>query len=59
MQWADEPGAAHNGGAGGRWPDGEDSDYGVVHLDDDPYGVLTEEMARTNGRVEAMHSSCR
>jgi hypothetical protein len=55
-QWADEPGAAHNGGAGGRWPDGEDSNYGVVHLDDDPYGVLTEEMTSTNGKVEAMHA---
>ena len=49
-QWADEP-----GGSGGRWPDGENSNYGLVHLDDDAYGLLTEEMARTNAKIDAIH----
>lgn len=48
-QWADEP-------KGGRWPDGENSNYGLVHLTDDVYSVLTEQMTQTNAQVEAMHS---
>ena len=50
-QWVDEP-----GGSGGRWPDGENSNYGLVHLDDDAYGLLTEEMARTNAKIDAIHA---
>jgi len=49
-QWADEP-------TGGRWPDGECSNYGVVHLDDDAYGVLTGAMKEANARVEASHAA--
>ena len=55
-QWADEPGASGSRSlGGGRWPDAENSNYGLVHLDDDAYGLLTEEMTRTNAKIEAIH----
>lgn len=45
--WVDEPGA-------GRL-DGEDSNYGLVHLDDDPYTVLVEEFTKINRDVPHIH----
>lgn len=47
-QWADEP-------TGGRWPDGENSNYGLVHLDDDVYSILTAEMTKTNAEIPKRH----
>ena len=47
-QWADEP-------SQGRWPDGECSNYGLVHVSDDVYEVLTQEMTKTNAAVHALH----
>jgi len=48
-QWADEP-------SSGRWPDGEDSNYGLVHIDDDEYQLLTAEMTKTNAQIDKMHA---
>jgi len=48
-QWADEPST-------GRWPDGEDSNYGLVHIDDDVYVVLTDAMTVVNGLATGWHS---
>jgi len=48
-QWADEPST-------GRWPDGENSNYGLVHIDDDVYAALTSEMTTVNRNAEAWHS---
>eukprot|EP01121_Diplochlamys_sp_Union-15-3_P002159 TRINITY_DN11881_c0_g1_i1.p1 TRINITY_DN11881_c0_g1~~TRINITY_DN11881_c0_g1_i1.p1 ORF type:complete len:447 (-),score=80.03 TRINITY_DN11881_c0_g1_i1:101-1441(-) len=47
-QYADEP-------SSGRWPDGEDSNYGVVAIDDDPYQVLTTEMTKFNAQAQDLH----
>ena len=33
--------------------------YGLVHMTDDVYTLLTEEMTRTNARVEAIHTASR
>jgi len=49
-QWADEPST-------GRWPDGEDSNYGVVSICDDPYQVLTEAMTTFNAQAQVLHAS--
>lgn len=65
-QWADEP-------SSGRWPDGEDSNYGLVRIppsafspvifstmadiDDDEYQVLTQEMTSTNAQLDQMHAA--
>eukprot|EP00118_Oscarella_pearsei_P027022 m.310668 g.310668 ORF g.310668 m.310668 type:complete len:600 (+) comp53629_c0_seq1:60-1859(+) len=49
-QWADEP-------ATGRWPDGEDSNYGLVHIDDDEYDLLTAEMTKTNAFIQDIHAN--
>ena len=35
--------------------DGEDSNYGVVNIQDEPYITLTQEMARINARAEQLH----
>ena len=48
-QWADEP-------SQGRWPDGECSNYGLVHISDDVYGVITEAMSSTNAKLDAVHN---
>eukprot|EP01050_Picozoa_sp_SAG11_P005649 SAG11_NODE_406_length_9736_cov_3.229117_1_plen_1784_part_00 len=45
-QWADEP-------SQGRWPDGECSNYGLVHISDDVYEVITQTI--TNAKLEAIH----
>jgi len=49
-QWADEP-------TRGRWPDGENSNYGLVHLDDDDYSIVTKEMSKTNAAIPSRHSA--
>ena len=51
-QWADEP-------SQGRWPDGECSNYGLVHISDDVYGVITEAMSSTNAKLDAVHNRSR
>ena len=45
--WVDEP-AASNG-----W--GENSNYGLVHLDDEPYAMLTGMFTRLNANASALH----
>ena len=35
--------------------DGEDSNYGVVNIKDEPYEVLVAEMTRINGQAEDLH----
>jgi len=45
FEHADEP-------AEGRF-DGEDSNYGLVTIEDEPYALLVETMARVNGRLYA------
>jgi len=52
FEFVDEP-------ASGRWPDGEDSNYGVVSIADDPYEVLTQEMTNTNSLLEQWHKQSR
>ena len=39
--------------------DGEDSNYGVVNIKDEPYITLTQEMARINARAEQLHRGSR
>lgn len=46
--WVDEP-AAGNG-----W--GENSNYGLVHLDDEPYAMLTEMFTALNANASMLHS---
>lgn len=46
--WCDEP-------ATGRWPDGEDSNYGLVSLADDAYTILTARMADVHAHMAAWH----
>jgi agarase len=36
--------------------DGEDSNYGVVNIRDEPYGVLTRKMAEVNAAAEQWHA---
>lgn len=47
FEYADEP-------AEGRF-DGENSNYGLVNIKDEPYEVLTQEMTKTNAAVEEIH----
>lgn len=48
FEYADEP-------AEGRF-DGENSNYGLVTIKDEPWEILTKEMTLTNGRVERIHA---
>lgn len=48
FEYADEP-------AEGRF-DGENSNYGLVNIQDEPWEILTNEMTQTNRRVERMHA---
>ena len=48
-QWVDEP-------RGGRWPDGENSNYGVVDINDEPYAALGDAMRTANHAAEAVHA---
>ena len=43
-QYNDEPSL-------GRWPDGEDSNYGIVSLSDEPYTALVNQMTETNAAI--------
>ncbi len=47
FEYTDEP-------AEGRF-DGENSNYGVVNIKDEPWEILTEEMTRTNNTIENIH----
>jgi hypothetical protein len=47
-QFVDEP-------TTGRWPDGENSNYGIVHLTDDPYLTLTNTMTVVNMNAMKLH----
>ncbi len=47
FQWTDEP-------ADGRF-DGENSNYGVVNKDDEPWTILVDRMKRLNGEIEQIH----
>jgi hypothetical protein len=47
-QFVDEP-------TTGRWPDGENSNYGIVHLTDDPYLILTNTMTVVNMNAIKLH----
>lgn len=49
FEYADEP-------AEGRF-DGENGNYGLVNINDEPWETLTAEMTRTNRRVEAIHAA--
>jgi hypothetical protein len=48
FEYADEP-------AEGRF-DGENSNYGLVDIKDEPWKVLVERMTEVNGRIEQVHS---
>lgn len=48
FEYTDEP-------AEGRF-DGENSNYGLVNIQDEPWEILTREMTKTNGRIEAIHA---
>lgn len=43
----------------GRKLDGEDCNYGLVTIDDDPYELLTERMRRVNAEALAIHEAAR
>ena len=47
-QYMDEPST-------GRWPDGEDSNYGIVNLADDEYSILTTMMKNINSQANTFH----
>lgn len=49
-QFADEP-------PQGRWPDGEDSNYGLVNLTDQPWPALTDMIMNTNPTLYPLHNS--
>jgi len=49
FEFCDEP-------AEGRF-DGENSNYGLVNIKDEPWEVLVERMARVNPTLEALHAS--
>ncbi len=49
FEYTDEP-------AEGRF-DGENSNFGLVNIKDEPWEILTKEMTRTNTQVEAIHLS--
>lgn len=48
FQWSDQP-------AQGRF-DGENSNYGLVKENDEPWELLTQRMTEVNGKVEQIHS---
>ncbi len=48
FQWSDQP-------AQGRF-DGENSNYGLVKENDEPWELLTQRMMKVNGQVERIHS---
>jgi hypothetical protein len=48
--WVDEP-------ATGRWPDGENSNYGVISLADDTYTVLGDAFTAFNAGADALHAA--
>jgi agarase len=48
FEWVDEP-------KGGRF-DGEDGNYGLVNLADDPYGALVERFSQVNRRAWDLHA---
>jgi len=48
FEYVDEP-------AAGRF-DGENSNYGLVTIKDEPYEILTKEMTRINGSIERVHA---
>jgi hypothetical protein len=48
FQWMDEP-------PSGRLRDGEDVNFGVVDLADEPYGLLVEAVRETTPRLNGMH----
>ncbi len=41
---------------GGRDPDGEDYDFGLVDIDDRPYEALVDALTATNARLAALHA---
>ena len=47
FEYCDEP-------AEGRF-DGENSNYGLVNITDEPWSVLVERMTQVNGRIEETH----
>lgn len=47
--WVDEPST-------GRWPDGEDSNYGLVTLADDVYSILTNRMTQVHANAAQWHT---
>ncbi len=49
FQWSDEP-------ASGRSSDGEDVNFGVVDVDDQPYGKLVNSIRETAPRLNALHA---
>jgi len=51
FEYADEP-------AEGRF-DGENSNYGLVNIQDDPWETLTERMAEVNARLDEVHAGAR
>ena len=48
--WVDET-------AGGRWPRGENSNYGLVRLDNSAYSDLTAAMTRANAAAPELHAA--
>jgi hypothetical protein len=50
FQYFDEP-------TGGRSFDGEDSDYGIVDLDGEPYEALTQAMREANAAAYGIHAA--
>ena len=41
----------------GRWPDGENSNYGLVNLTDQPWPALTDMIMNTNPTLYALHNN--
>ncbi len=41
----------------GRWPDGEDSNYGLVSLADDAYTILSQKMTQVHAEASQWHSA--
>jgi len=41
----------------GRWPDGENSNYGVFSLAGDPYTILTAAMTQVHANAVALHAA--
>ena len=48
--WVDEP-------ATGRWPDGENSNYGVITLADDVYSTLGDAFIAFSTGADALHAA--